>query len=185
MCNVSHVICHMSCVTCHFFSSFFFDKVVKPIVGGGVINRAYRVQFCKLGVHFFVQFLYHRLFFMFLCQRFFCVSKLGPFLPTNVYCPVTLTKPSVLLTTLFYCTLIVHCTIVSHTILYYCILHCNVIHFTVLHFIAVHCTVQFYSAVQSLKRLVPKAGLQDKLWKSQGGRLEKLSLGRNSFSRLP
>ena len=48
MCHVSRVTCHVSRVTClmshvrcHFF--LFFDKVVKLIGGGYVINKAYPV----------------------------------------------------------------------------------------------------------------------------------------------
>ena len=38
--NMSHVTCHVSCVTCHIFFFSFSDKVVKPVYGGSVINRA-------------------------------------------------------------------------------------------------------------------------------------------------
>ena len=48
-CPVSHVTCHMSCVTSHlkyifqfiYFFSSSFDKVVKIVGGGSVINAAY------------------------------------------------------------------------------------------------------------------------------------------------
>jgi hypothetical protein len=39
-CHMSRVTFHISRVTCH---NFFFDKVVKLISGGSVINRAYPV----------------------------------------------------------------------------------------------------------------------------------------------
>ena len=44
-CHVSRVTCHVSHVTCHmlFFFVLFFDKMVKPIGGGSVINGAYLV----------------------------------------------------------------------------------------------------------------------------------------------
>ena len=47
--KMSRVTCHMSHVTCpFFFSFFFFDKVVKYIGGGSVINGAYPVYFCRI-----------------------------------------------------------------------------------------------------------------------------------------
>ena len=40
-CFVSCVTCHLSCVTCNFiYFVFVFDKVVKPVDGGFVINGA-------------------------------------------------------------------------------------------------------------------------------------------------
>ena len=42
-CHVSHVMCHMSPCNMSFFSSSFFDKLVKIIGGGSVINGAYPV----------------------------------------------------------------------------------------------------------------------------------------------
>ena len=46
--NMSHVMCHVSCVMCpcrvsQFFLFFFLDKVVKIIGGESVINGAYPV----------------------------------------------------------------------------------------------------------------------------------------------
>ena len=38
-CHMSHVTCHMSCVTFYLFF-LFFEKVVKLIGGGSVINGA-------------------------------------------------------------------------------------------------------------------------------------------------
>ena len=51
-CHKSRVTCHVSHVTCHIFSSSFFsDKVVKPIGGGSVINGAYPIYFRKCKDH--------------------------------------------------------------------------------------------------------------------------------------
>ena len=38
MCHMSNVTCHMSCVPCQIF--FFFEKEVKLVGGGSVINGA-------------------------------------------------------------------------------------------------------------------------------------------------
>ena len=43
-CHVSHVMCHTSCVTCHVSHVFsiiiFLDKVLELVGGGSVINGA-------------------------------------------------------------------------------------------------------------------------------------------------
>ena len=44
-CHVSHILCHVSCVACHVSHvtcqmSHFFDRVVKLVSGGSVINGA-------------------------------------------------------------------------------------------------------------------------------------------------
>ena len=42
-CQMSFVTCHMSCVTCIVSHVLFFNKVVKLVGGGSVINGAYPV----------------------------------------------------------------------------------------------------------------------------------------------
>ena len=52
MCQISRVICHVLCVTCH-VSHFFktvFDKVVKLVSGGSVINGATLSSFYKVAL---------------------------------------------------------------------------------------------------------------------------------------
>ena len=51
MCHVSFVTCHVSRVTCHLSHvtcQIFFNKVVKLVSGGSVINGAYPVYFFYL-----------------------------------------------------------------------------------------------------------------------------------------
>ena len=51
-CPASGVRCHVSGVTCNFFFYlfFFFDKAVKLVGGGSVINGAYPVWFIRLEI---------------------------------------------------------------------------------------------------------------------------------------